>query len=182
MAKQSVENPNGKLPTHARVVIIGGGVIGCSTAYHLSKLGWKDVVLLERAQLTAGTTWHAAGLVEAGGFFDETTLEMAKYTLELYSSLEEETGLSTGYKAVGMIEFASNPSRLEGHRRIDAFARHFGVPMEEITPEKLKELWPLAKTDDILAGFYNPFRWPRQSHRCDHVAGQRCSYGWGENL
>ena len=114
---------------------------------------WKDVALLERAQLTAGTTWHAAGLVEAGGLFDETTLEMAKYTLELYSSLEEETGLSTGYKAVGMIEFASNSSRLEGHRRIDAFARHFGVPMEEITPEKLKELWPLAKTDDILAGF-----------------------------
>ncbi len=149
ISEKSIE----KLPTHARVAIIGGGVIGCSTAYHLAKLGWKDIVLLERAQLTAGTTWHAAGLVEAGGFFDETTLEMAKYTLELYGSLEKETGLSTGYKAVGMIEFASTPSRLEGHRRIDAFARHFGVPMEEITPEKLKELWPLAKTDDILAGF-----------------------------
>src|SRR5210317_2046191 len=85
-----------KLPEQAKVVIIGGGVIGCSTAYHLSKLGWKDIVLLERAQLTSGTTWHAAGLVEAGGFFDETTLEMARYSLELYGSLEAETGLSTG--------------------------------------------------------------------------------------
>jgi len=151
--KSNSEQFIGKLPTHAQIVIIGGGVIGCSTAYHLSKLGCGDVVLLERAQLTAGTTWHAAGLVEAGGFIDETTIEMAKYTLELYSSLETETGLSTGYKAVGMIEFASTLSRLEGHRRIDAFARHFGVPMEEISPEKLKELWPLAKTDDILAGF-----------------------------
>ena len=147
--KESVDN----FPTHARVVIIGGGVIGCSTAYHLSKLGWKDIVLLERAQLTAGTTWHAAGLVEAGGFFDETTLEMAKYTLELYGSLEQETGLSTGYKPVGMIEFANSLSRLEGHRRIATFSRHFGVPTEEIPPEGIKELWSLAKTDDILAGF-----------------------------
>ncbi len=140
-------------PVSAKVVIIGGGVIGCSTAYHLAKLGWTDIVLLERAQLTAGTTWHAAGLVEAGGFFDETTLEMAKYSLELYGSLEAETGLSTGYKPVGMIEFANTQSRLEGHRRIGVFSRHFGVPTEEITPEKLKALWPLAKTDDVLAGF-----------------------------
>jgi len=151
--KTTSENLTKELPTHARLVIIGGGVIGCSTAYHLSKLGWKDIVLLERAQLTAGTTWHAAGLVEAGGFFDETTLEMAKYTLELYSSLEKETGLSTGYRAVGMIEFANTNSRLEGHRRIAAFSRYFDVPTEEITPEKIKALWPLAKTDDILAGF-----------------------------
>jgi len=147
--KTQVESP----PTHARVVIIGGGVIGCSTAYHLSKLGWKDIVLLEKAQLTAGTTWHAAGLVEAGGFFDETTLEMAKYTLGLYSSLEEETGLATGFNAVGTIEFVNTLSRLEGHRRVEAFAHHFGVPTEEISPEKLKELWPLADTEGILAAF-----------------------------
>jgi len=153
MEKTTPKTPVEALPTHARVVVIGGGVIGCSTAYHLSKLGWNDIVLLERAQLTAGTTWHAAGLVEAGGFIDETTLEMAKYTLELYASLEEETGLSTGFKSVGMIEFASTLSRLEGHRRIDAFARRFGVPMEEISPEKIKELWPLADVGDILAGF-----------------------------
>jgi heterotetrameric sarcosine oxidase gamma subunit len=150
---QTAETSTNKLPTQAKVVIIGGGVIGCSTAYHLTKLGWKDVVLLERAQLTAGTTWHAAGLVEAGGFFSATTIEMAKYTLELYSSLEKETGLSTGYMGVGMLNLATTPTRLEELRRIATFNRLFGVPMEEISPKKVKELWPLAYTDDLLAGF-----------------------------
>jgi 4-methylaminobutanoate oxidase (formaldehyde-forming) len=84
--KQASEKSTGKLPERAKVVIIGGGVIGCSTAYHLAKLGWKDVVLLERTQLTAGTTWHAAGLVEAGGFFSATMVEMSQYTLELFSA------------------------------------------------------------------------------------------------
>ncbi len=142
-----------RLPFQAKVVIIGGGVIGCSTAYHLAKHGWKDIVLLERTQLTAGTTWHAAGLVEAGGFFSETTIEMAKYTLDLYSSLEAETGLSTGYKGVGMLNFAASPSRLEEFRRLTAFARLYNVPMVEIPTEEVKQLWPLAYTDDILAGF-----------------------------
>jgi 4-methylaminobutanoate oxidase (formaldehyde-forming) len=151
--KNTSEISASEFPTRAQVVIIGGGVIGCSTAYHLVKLGWKDVVLLERAQLTAGTTWHAAGLVEAGGFFSATSVEMAKYTLELYSSLEGETGLSTGYKGVGTLTLATSASRLEELRRVAAFDRHFGVPMEEIPPEKVKELWPLAYTDDILAGF-----------------------------
>ena len=154
--KQTEERTNSKIPSQARVVIIGGGVIGCSTAYHLAKLGWKEIVLLERAQLTAGTTWHAAGLVEAGGFFDATSVEMAKYTLDLYSSLEKETGLATGYKDVGMINLATSPDRLEELRRVAAFDRHFGVAMEEITPNQIKEIWPLAYTDDILAGFYTP--------------------------
>ena len=156
MVKQTTEKPKAKFPKEARVVIIGGGVIGCSTAYHFAKLGWKDIVLLERAQLTAGTTWHAAGLIEAGGFFDATTVEMTKYTLDLYSVLEKETGQSTGYKKVGMINVASTQDRLEEFRRISAFDREFGVPMEELSPEKVKELWPLAYTDDILAGFYSP--------------------------
>jgi len=141
-------------PVQAKVVIIGGGVIGCSVAYHLSKLGWRDVVLLERAQLTAGTTWHAAGLIEAGGFFSETTVEMAKYTLELYSQLEAETGQSTGYKAVGMLQFANTESRLHELRRISQYDKYHSVPLLEITPQEVKELWPLADTDDILAGFY----------------------------
>ena len=105
---QITEKSTEKLPEHAKVVIIGGGVIGCSTAYHLAKLGWKDIVLLERAQLTAGTTWHAAGLIESGGFFSATSVEMTKYTLELYRSLEAETGLATGNKNVGMITLASH--------------------------------------------------------------------------
>ncbi|MBG7609928.1 MAG: FAD-binding oxidoreductase, partial [Anaerolineae bacterium] len=144
------------LPEHAKVVIIGGGVIGCSTAYHLAKLGWKEIILLERAQLTSGTTWHAAGLVEAGGFFSETSVEMTKYSLELYNSLEAETGLATGYKDVGMLTLATTPTRLEELRRVAAFDREFGVMMEEISPEEVKKLWPLAYTDDILAGFMTP--------------------------
>jgi 4-methylaminobutanoate oxidase (formaldehyde-forming) len=152
---QTMGKSTAKLPTHAKVVIIGGGVIGCSTAYHLAKLGWKDIVLLERAQLTAGTTWHAAGLIESGGFFDATTVEMTKYTLDLYKSLEAETGLATGNKNVGMISTASTPDRLEELRRVTAFDRKFGVEVEELSPEKVKEIWPLAYTDDILAGFYS---------------------------
>ena len=150
----STQDSSNKFPEHARVVIIGGGVIGCSVAYHLSKLGWKDVVLLERAQLTAGTTWHAAGLIEAGGFFSETIVGMAKYTLELYSQLEVETGQSTGYKAVGMFQIANTESRLHELRRITQYDNYKDVPLQEITPEQIKELWPLAYTDDILAGFY----------------------------
>ena len=130
------EKPTSKFPEHAKVVIIGGGVIGCSTAYHLAKLGWKDIVLLERAQLTAGTTWHAAGLIEAGGFFSATMVEMAKYTLELFKTLEAETGLATGNKNVGMINLATTPDRLEELRRVAAFDREFGVEMEELSPKK----------------------------------------------
>ena len=152
--KQSLKNPKIKLPTHKQVVIIGGGVIGCSIAYHLTKLGWHDVVLLERNQLTAGTTWHAAGLVEASGFFDETSIEMAKYTRELYQTLEAETGQSTGYKSVGYLEFATSASRLEGLRRIAAFDRGFDVNVEEISPAEIRRMLPLAETDDILAGFF----------------------------
>jgi len=144
------------LPKKAKVVIIGGGVIGCSTAYHLAKLGWKDIVLYERAQLTSGTTWHAAGLIEANGFFSATDLDMAQYTLDLFSKLEEETGMATGYKGVGMITLASTPDRLEELRRIAAFNRLFGVDVEELTPQQVKEKWPLAEIGDVLAGFYAP--------------------------
>jgi glycine/D-amino acid oxidase-like deaminating enzyme len=97
----------GKFPTQAQVVIIGGGVIGCSVAYHLTKLGWQDVLLLERSQLTSGTTWHAAGLIVSGGFGTETTINMAKYTRELYTRLGEETGQDTGFSPVGYLEVAS---------------------------------------------------------------------------
>lgn len=151
-----MDKAKSKLPTQARVVIIGGGIIGCSTAYHLAKLGWKDIVLLERAQLTSGTTWHAAGLIEAGGFFDATSVEMAKYTLELYRSLEDETGLATGHKGVGMINIAASPDRLEEQRRVAAFDRLFGVEVQELSPKEIKEYWPLAYTDDLLAGFFSP--------------------------
>ncbi|MFN2262672.1 MAG: FAD-dependent oxidoreductase [Anaerolineales bacterium] len=150
------QNSQGGIPTHAHVVIIGGGVIGCSVAYHLTKLGWKDIVLLEKSKLTAGTTWHAAGLVVSGGFGTETTINMAKYTRELYQRLGEETGQDTGFKAIGYLEVASNPERMEGLRRQADFARGYGIDVAQISPAEVKKLWPLLNTDDLLAGFFNP--------------------------
>ncbi len=143
-------------PTQAHVVIVGGGIIGCSLAYHLTKMGWNDVVVLERKELTSGTTWHAAGLIEASGFYTETILEMAKYTRSLYQTLEAETGQSTGFKKIGYLEIASTPSRLEAARRIADFNRVFDIEVAEISASEIKKMWPLMETDDILAGFYTP--------------------------
>src|SRR6478752_8161859 len=142
------------LPSHARVVVIGGGIIGTSVAYHLAHMGVKDVVLLERDKLTSGTTWHAAGLMVTFGSTSETSTEMRKYTRDLYTRLEAETGLATGFKPVGFIEVAADADRLEEYRRVSAFNRYCGVDVHEISASQVKELFPLAKTDDILAGFY----------------------------
>jgi glycine cleavage system aminomethyltransferase T/glycine/D-amino acid oxidase-like deaminating enzyme len=142
------------LPDRARVVVIGGGIIGTSVAYHLAHMGWKDVVLLERDRLTSGTTWHAAGLMVTFGSTSETSTELRKYTRTLYSRLEAETGQATGFMPVGFIEVAADADRLEEFRRVAAFNRHCGVDVEEISPAEVKRLFPLAKVDDIKAGFY----------------------------
>ena len=142
------------LPQRARVVVIGGGVIGCSVAYHLAHLGWKDVLLLERDRLTSGSTWHAAGLIVTFGSTSETSTRMRQYTRELYARLEAETGQATGFKPVGFIELAADADRLEEYRRVAAFNRHCGVDVHEISAGQVRELFPLARTDDILAGFY----------------------------
>jgi glycine cleavage system aminomethyltransferase T/glycine/D-amino acid oxidase-like deaminating enzyme len=142
------------LPKHARVVIIGGGVIGSSVAYHLAHMGWRDTVLLERDKLTSGTTWHAAGLMVTFGSTSETSTEMRKYTRDLYARLEAETGQATGFKPVGFIEVASDRDRLEEYRRVSAFNRACGVDVQEISPGQVKELFPIARVDDVLAGFY----------------------------
>jgi 4-methylaminobutanoate oxidase (formaldehyde-forming) len=142
-------------PEAAQVVIIGGGVIGCSVAYHLAKLGWNDVVVLERTQLASGTTWHAAGLVVTSGF-SEPWISISAYTRELYESLGEETGQPTGYKAVGYLQLATDSEWLHEMRRLAVFSRSHGVNMEEISAAEVKALWPLAETSDILAGFYTP--------------------------
>ncbi|THB80947.1 MAG: FAD-dependent oxidoreductase [Desulfobacteraceae bacterium] len=142
------------LPKHANVVIIGGGIIGCSIAYHLGHMGCKDVVLLERDELTSGTTWHAAGLMVTFGSLSETSTEMRIYGRELYSKLEAETGLTSGFTPIGFIEAASNADRLEEYRRVAAFNRYCGVDVHEISPKEIKDLFPLAEVDDLKAGFY----------------------------
>src|SRR5690242_2163712 len=142
------------LPERARVVVVGGGVIGTSVAYHLAKAGIRDVLLLERDRLTAGTTWHAAGLIVTFGSLSETSTRMRQYTRDLYASLEAETGLSTGLRQCGFIEVAADEGRLEEYRRVAAFNRHLGVDVHEISPAEVRELFPLARTDDVLAGFY----------------------------
>ncbi len=141
------------LPTHARVVIIGGGIIGCSVAYHLTSLGWRDVVLLERKQLTSGTTWHAAGLIAQLRATANMT-KLAKYSQELYGSLEAETGVATGFRRVGSITVALTEERREEIFRSAGMARAFGVEIEEIGPQEVKNRYPHLNTDDVIAGVY----------------------------
>lgn len=143
------------VPTSARVVIIGGGVIGCSVAYHLAKLGWKDVVLLERKQLTSGTTWHAAGLIAQLRATANMT-KLAKYSQELYGNLEAETGVATGFKRVGSITAALTEERKEEIFRQAGMARAFGVEVEEISPTEVKERYEHLNIDGVTAGVYLP--------------------------
>ncbi|MFT5743619.1 MAG: glycine cleavage system aminomethyltransferase T/glycine [Paracoccaceae bacterium] len=141
------------LPTKARVVIIGGGVIGCSVAYHLAKQGWKDIVLLERKQLTSGTTWHAAGLIAQLRATANMT-KLAKYSQELYGNLEAETGVATGFKRCGSITVALTNERREEIFRSAAMARAFGVDVEEISPDEVKSMYPHLNIDGVTAGVF----------------------------
>jgi len=143
-------------PRHARVVVVGGGIIGTSVAYHLAAEGWTDIVLLERDRLTSGTTWHAAGLMVRFGSTSETSIGIRKYTRDLYQRLEAETGQATGFRPVGFIQAASDRDRLEEYRRVAAFNRYCGVEVHEISPREIKERFPAARVDDLLAGFYVP--------------------------
>src|SRR5689334_14464120 len=142
------------VPSRARAVVLGGGVIGCSVAYHLAEAGFGEVLLLERDRLTSGTTWHAAGLMATFGSTSETSTRLRQYTRELYQRLEAETGQSTGLRQVGLVELATDADRLEEYRRVAAFDRYCGVDVHEIGPREVAELFPLARTDDVLAGFY----------------------------
>ncbi len=142
-------------PSSARVVIIGGGVIGCSVAYHLAKQGWKEVVLLERKQLTSGTTWHAAGLIAQLRATANMT-KLAKYSQELYGNLEAETGVATGFKRCGSITVALTEERREEIFRQAGMARAFGVEVEEISPEEVKQRYEHLNIDGVTAGVYLP--------------------------
>jgi len=143
------------LPKEARVVIVGGGIVGCSLAYHLTKLGCADVVLLERKKLTCGTTWHAAGLV--GQLRATLNLtKLAQYTANLYDTLEAETGQATGYRRRGSIGVASNDARFEELKRGASMAKTFGLEVDVVGPGEIKELWPLINVNDIVGGVYLP--------------------------
>jgi heterotetrameric sarcosine oxidase gamma subunit len=143
------------IPAKARAVIIGGGVIGCSIAYHLGKLGWKDVVLLERKQLTCGTTWHAAGLIAQLRATQNMT-RLAKYSQELYFGLEAETGVATGFKRNGSVTVALTDERMEELRRSAAMARAFGVEIDEIGPSDIIEKYPHLNVEDAVGGVWLP--------------------------
>lgn len=143
------------LPTHARVVIIGGGVVGCSVAYHLTKLGWSDVVLLERKQLTSGTTWHAAGLIGQLRASSNMT-KLARYSAELYMGLETETGVATGMRQVGSVSVALTAERLEELYRNAAMARAFGVPVEELSPAEVKARYGHINLENVTGGVWLP--------------------------
>jgi len=146
---------NGALPTETQVVIVGGGIIGCSIAYHLAKLGWKDVVLLEQNQLAGGTTWHAAGLVGRLRTTNSMT-KINKYSAELYAGLEQETGHSVGWKQVGSLIVARSQGRMAQLQRTAAMSEWFGVEVQLISPETTREKWPLLRIDDVLGAAWLP--------------------------
>ena len=143
------------LPTEARAVIIGGGIVGTSVAYHLAGLGWTDVVVLEQSRLAGGTTWHSAGMVGRLRTSNSLT-KINKYSAELYASLEEETGVPTGWNQVGSVIVARSEDRMEQLRRTANMSERFGVEVELIDVDRIAELWPLVRTDDLLGGVWLP--------------------------
>ncbi len=144
-----------ELPTNARVVIIGGGVSGCSVAYHLAKLGWTDILLLERKQLTSGTTWHAAGLIAQLRASANMT-RLAKYSQELYGTLEDETGVATGFRRCGSITVALTEERQEEISRGASMARAYGVEIEPISPARAQEMYPHLNIEGVVGAVYLP--------------------------
>jgi len=146
---------NSSFPSHARVVIIGGGIVGTSVAYHLAKLGWRDVVLVEQGQLSCGTTWHAAGLVGQLRSHSNIT-KLIQYSTELYSTLESETGLATGWKQTGSLSVARTDERMIQLRRTASSARSQGVAIEILSAEEAGALYPLMRTDDLKGAVWLP--------------------------
>ena len=142
-------------PTQARAVIIGGGIVGCSTAYHLVREGWDDVLLVERAKLTSGSTFHAAGLVgQLRGSANIT--QLLKYSVELYDRLEAETGLATGWKRNGGLRLACNPERMIEIERQATTAHSFGLEMDLLSPREAQDLWPLMDVSDVVGAAFLP--------------------------
>jgi sarcosine dehydrogenase len=144
-----------ELPSTAKAVVIGGGIVGCSVAYHLGKLGWTDTVLLERKKLTSGTTFHAAGLVGQLRTSANIT-QLLGHSVALYRTLEQETGLQTGWKMNGGLRLACNAERWTEVKRQATTAHSFGLEMHLLTPKEAQELWPLMTIDDLVGAAYLP--------------------------
>ena len=143
------------LPAHARIVVIGGGIIGASTAYHLARDHKAEVVLLEQGRLTSGSTWHAAGLV--GQLRSSASItRVLKYSVELYKGLAAETGLETGWKMTGCLRLATNADRWTEYRRLATTAKSFGMEMHLISPEEVKRMWPLMEVGDLVGASWLP--------------------------
>lgn len=143
------------LPSHAQIVVIGGGIIGCSTAYHLAKDHKADVLLIEQGTLTSGSTWHAAGLV--GQLRSSASItRVLKYSVELYKGLEAETGLATGWKMTGCLRLATNQDRWTEFKRLATTAGSFGMEMHLVSPEEVKRMWPLMRVDDLVGASWLP--------------------------
>jgi sarcosine dehydrogenase len=143
------------MPSHAQIVVIGGGIIGCSTAYHLARDHKADVVLLEQGTLTSGSTWHAAGLV--GQLRSSASItRVLKYSVDLYKGLEAETGLATGWKMTGCLRLATNEDRWTEYRRLATTAKSFGMDMSLLTPAEVKAMWPLLNVDDLVGASWLP--------------------------
>jgi len=142
-------------PTHTQAVIIGGGVGGASIAYHLTQMGWKDIVVIERHELTSGSTFHSAGLV--GQLRTSASLtKMMRYSTDLYRKLKNETGVDPGWDEVGSLRIASSDARLEELKRVVGYSKAFGMPLEIISPKECQDLFPLMSLDDIKGGVYLP--------------------------
>jgi len=144
-----------ELPRNTKVIIIGGGIAGCSVAYHLAKFGWKDVVLLERDKLTSGTTWHAAGLVSQLGPSAAVT-KIRKYTTDLYKELEKKTGFSAGLKLNGALSIATTKERWQELQRQATTAQLFDVYVEVLNIDQIKKIYPIINEKDILGGIFMP--------------------------
>ncbi|NNG03977.1 MAG: FAD-dependent oxidoreductase [Inquilinus sp.] len=143
------------MKTHARAVVIGGGVVGVSVLYHLARKGWSDVVLLERTELTAGSTWHAAGLLPLFNM-SYTVGQLHKYSVDLYKSLEAETGQDVSFHVTGNLRLATNRERMDEYTKYCSTANTIGVPFELIGPAEIKELWPLCNTEGLVGALFHP--------------------------
>ncbi len=143
------------MKTSARVVVIGGGVVGVSTLYHLAKMGWSDVVLIERKELTSGSTWHAAGLLPLFNL-SYSVGKLHQYSVDLYPSLEAETDLNVGFSRVSNIRLANSPDRMDEYRYYAGVAKTIGVDVNFLTPEQVHEIWPLAQMDGVLGAIQHP--------------------------